>query len=197
MRAKILTLRFSPTLGRFDDAALVSLQQKVVLEQVREHLVQIGSEPMLVCVAAWREQPQATVASPAAAAPTEASPAGEPAVAAPAGVAPAASGPARPVGELRADLDDEQRQRFDALRGWRSRTAHAEGAPPYVILTNRQLVELVRARPDSKAGVGRIPGLGAKKVARYGDAILQLLWGARPQDAPAETQSAAATEGAA
>ncbi|MCB9876584.1 MAG: hypothetical protein H6835_03190 [Planctomycetes bacterium] len=57
-RAKILTLRFSPTLGRFDDAPLVSLQQKVVLEQLHEHLVEVGGESMLVCVSHWREQPQ-------------------------------------------------------------------------------------------------------------------------------------------
>lgn len=54
MRAKVLTLRFSPQLGRFDDAPLVASQQTVVLERVREHLVQVGDEPMLVCVAAWR-----------------------------------------------------------------------------------------------------------------------------------------------
>ena len=42
MRAKVLTLRFSPQLGRFDDAPLVALQQAVVLERVREHLVQVG-----------------------------------------------------------------------------------------------------------------------------------------------------------
>lgn len=42
MRAKVLTLRFSPQLGRFDDAPLVALQQAVVLERVRESLVQFG-----------------------------------------------------------------------------------------------------------------------------------------------------------
>ncbi|MFN9706704.1 MAG: hypothetical protein ACK595_18025 [Planctomycetota bacterium] len=45
MRAKVLTLRFSPQLGRFDDAPLIALQQAVVLERVREHLVQVGDEP--------------------------------------------------------------------------------------------------------------------------------------------------------
>jgi hypothetical protein len=44
MRAKVLTLSFSPQLGRFDDAPLIALQQAVVLERVREHLVQVGDE---------------------------------------------------------------------------------------------------------------------------------------------------------
>ncbi|MFO1031813.1 MAG: hypothetical protein U1F60_12085, partial [Planctomycetota bacterium] len=63
MRAKVLTLRFSPQLGRFDDAPLLALQQKVVLEHVREHVVQIGGEPMLLCLAEWREQPQGPCAA--------------------------------------------------------------------------------------------------------------------------------------
>ena len=59
MRAKVITLRFSPQLGRFDDAPLIALQQNVVLEQMREHLVQVGGETMLLCVATWREKAEA------------------------------------------------------------------------------------------------------------------------------------------
>lgn len=205
MRAKILTLRFSPHLGRFDDAPLLALQQKVVLEHVREHVVQIGGEPMLVCLAEWREQPQgASAALPRVETPqpqrpvrAEAEPAPfespspsvesspEPSRHDPVSGA-AANGrtshrPAIPVGELRADLTEEQRVLFDRVRSWRSRTAHKEGAPPYVILTNRQLVELVRQRPDSKAGIGRIHGLGDKKLGKYGETILTLLWGQSTQ----------------
>jgi len=174
---------------------------------VREHLVQIGGEPMLLCLAEWREQPQSVGAAlpraeiapcrvrsapeqPPIAPIDSSSPAAEPLP--PTSGPPAANssgsngrtshGPARPVGEIRAELTEEQRVLFDRVRSWRSRTAHDEGAPPYVILTNRQLVELVRQRPDSKAGIGRIDGLGDKKVARYGGAILTLLWG-QPADA--------------
>jgi superfamily II DNA helicase RecQ len=186
MRAKVLTLRFSPTLGRFDDTPLVALQQKVVLEHVRDHLVQVGDEVMLVCLASWREQqqqqqqqsPSTTAATPATFAvpnaPTDhdhGTPTTNP------------RNPARPVGELRAELDEQQRILFDKLRAWRSKTAHDEGTPPYVILTNRQLVELVLQRPDSKAGIGRMHGLGDKKVTRYGDAILQQLWGSQADTA--------------
>lgn len=211
MRTKILTLRFSPQVGGFDDGPLLALQQKVVLTQLREHLVQVGGEAMLVCVAEWREQPQGTgVVTPRVETPNshrpvraETEPASHeslsPAVAStqPAACAPAppdagydkrdAHGPASPVGELRADLTDEQRVLFDRVRSWRSRTAQKEGAPPYVILTNRQLVELVRQRPDSKAGIGRIHGLGDKKVARHGEALLRLLW-SQPADPSGGTE---------
>jgi superfamily II DNA helicase RecQ len=184
MRARLLTLRFSPTLGRFDDAELIALQRRVSFEEVREHLVVVGGETMLLCLVSWREQvaanqPEPTASSPAATEPPAA--------------APSSSGPSRPVPDLRAELDAEQRARFDQIRRWRSQKAHDEGAPPYVILTNRQLVELVRQRPETKAGLLRIDGLGDKKVARYGGELLSLL---RIDAGTAEPVAAAATEGA-
>ena len=211
MRTKILTLRFSPQVGGFDDGPLLTLQQKVVLTQLREHLVQVGDETVLVCVAKWREQPHGASTAPPRMAtplserpvradtePTRCEPASPAAGSSPRAISgPALSddsgigrrgapGPAVPVGALRADLTAEQRVLFDRVRSWRSRTAHQEGAPPYVILTNRQLVELVLQRPDSKVGIGRIHGLGAKKIARHGDALLQMLWAKDDVDVASE-----------
>lgn len=186
MRAKLITLRFSPKLGQFDDQPLVALQQEVSLERIREHLVQVGTESMLVCVVEWRGD--AVDVNPA----HQGSP----------GTAvrefPCAAVPVAPeeharissqgdISTLRNSMDADQRAIFDRLRSWRSRTAHEEGAPPYVILTNRQLLELVRQRPNSKTGIARVHGLGDKKVARHGDAILQQLWDASaPNQAPSE-----------
>ncbi len=168
MRAKLLTLRFSPTLGRFDDASLVSLQQKIVLERLHQHLVTIAGEPLLLCVAEWREQVANAAPRPETVTPT--------ADDTPTAPSSTPRQPARAVGDLRSELDAAQRAVFDQIRRWRSQKAHAEGAPPYVILTNRQLVEIVRQRPDTKAGLGGIDGLGDKKVERYGQDLLSLLW---------------------
>jgi superfamily II DNA helicase RecQ len=68
-----------------------------------------------------------------------------------------------------------ERLLFNDLREWRSKQAHEEGLPNYLILTNRQLVELVRRRPDSATALGHISGLGAGKVQRYGGALLSRL----------------------
>lgn len=190
MRAKVLTLRFSPQLGRFDDAPLVALQQTVVLERVREHLVQVGDEPMLVCVAAWRERGGSpTTPPPPAHTPVRAPTLppthdGEaPTVAGNEDPAPstpeprtAPRGPAAPLGALRADFTPEQQRVHDALRTFRRTRAYAEGVPPYIVLTNRQLVELVLQRPRSRQALGDIPGLGDKKIARFGAELLHLLW---------------------
>jgi hypothetical protein len=44
------------------------------------------------------------------------------------------------------------------------------------VLTNRQLVELALQRPRSRQALGDIPGLGDKKIARFGGELLQALW---------------------
>ena len=202
MRAKGITLRFSTQLGRFDDAPLIALQQKVVLEQMREHLVQVGGEAMLLCVATWREKaeacgsPATTSVSPT---PSAVLPKPEPSVLPPASAAQDAHdvrrGPSTPVGELRADFTAEQQTLFDLLRRWRRQKAHDEGAPPYVVLTNRQLVDLVLQRPRSKTAMGQIAGFGDKKLARHGEELLALLWldplpSERTESATAASQAA-------
>lgn len=178
MRAKVLTLRFSPQLGRFDDAPLIALQQKVVLEDLREHLVSVSGESMLLCVAAWREKTDSATTTTSSATPppvSEAPPVDEPRT------------PATPVAELRADFTAQQQGLFELLRRWRAAKAHTEGVPNYVILTNRQLVDIVRQRPSSRSALVRIHGFGDKKLARHGQEILAVLWPETPKaEAPSE-----------
>ena len=47
--------------------------------------------------------------------------------------------------------------------------------PPYVILTDATLIEIVRTRPRGLEALSRIPGIGRSKLDRYGDAILDHL----------------------
>lgn len=186
MRAKVFTLRFSPSLGRFDDSELVALQRRVVLEHLREHVVATAGETMLACVAVWQERsaaggkdetapPSNVSSSPEVREPAPAAVAPRP-NAEPQSTPPAARGPAVPLDQLRAEFSNEQKDLFDRLRRWRARTGHDEGAPAYVVLTNRQLVEIVRLRPQSRHALGSIHGLGEKKIGRYGQQILQVLW---------------------
>jgi superfamily II DNA helicase RecQ len=161
MRARVLTLRFSPALGAFDDAALQELVGMHDLLELREHVVTVEGQPHIVCVATWHSEAPALAAASAA---------------------PSRNG--RPVPEILQGLDDAQRALFETIRQWRASTAHAEGVPPYVLLTNRQLVEIVKQRPDTCAGLRRIDGLGAKKLDRYGQALLALLHPAAAEAAP-------------
>jgi ATP-dependent DNA helicase RecQ len=47
--------------------------------------------------------------------------------------------------------------------------------PAYVIFDNRNLTEIARRRPSSPVELREVPGVGEKKLAAYGDAVLELL----------------------
>ena len=66
---------------------------------------------------------------------------------------------------------------FQALRAARSRLARAQGVPPYVIFHDSTLIALASRRPQSLEALAEIPGMGERKIERYGAAILAILRG--------------------
>ena len=66
-------------------------------------------------------------------------------------------------------------RRFERLRDWRLAEAQARGVPPYVIFHDRTLRALADAQPGSLAALREIPGMGAAKLERHGEALLELL----------------------
>jgi ATP-dependent DNA helicase RecQ len=64
---------------------------------------------------------------------------------------------------------------FEALRQCRRDLAKAGQVPPYVIFHDSVLREMAATRPDTLAALGRIAGVGAKKLDAYGDAFLAVL----------------------
>ena len=64
---------------------------------------------------------------------------------------------------------------LEALRSWRASTAKASGVPAFVVFHDTTLAAVAEARPTSRSGLLALPGLGPVKVARYGDAILQVV----------------------
>jgi ATP-dependent DNA helicase RecQ len=76
------------------------------------------------------------------------------------------------------DLDPESQLRFDALREWRSNTAREQNVPAYVIFHDSTLRAIAQAAPDDLDELARVPGIGAGKLDRYGEAVLQQLFDA-------------------
>ncbi|MDO8560206.1 MAG: exodeoxyribonuclease VII large subunit [bacterium] len=72
---------------------------------------------------------------------------------------------------------------IDDLRDWRNRTARQEGVEPYFVLHNKTIEEIARAKPKTVDALSGIKGLGEKKIAKYGVAILAVMLGA-PEAAP-------------
>jgi len=72
-----------------------------------------------------------------------------------------------------AALPSEVQPLFDALRAWRGEVARSHGVPAYVIFHDATLRDIALARPDSLDELGRINGVGVRKLEAYGEEILQ------------------------
>ena len=83
--------------------------------------------------------------------------------------------PARPrIAAPAAGLDVAGNKLWERLRAWRSETAKAHGVPAYVIYHDATLLELARACPGSLGRLRGVPGIGAAKLDRYGQALLEI-----------------------
>ncbi|MEV8158391.1 DNA helicase RecQ [Kocuria salsicia] len=72
-------------------------------------------------------------------------------------------------------LDEAAKETFEALREWRTSVAKEKQIPPYMVFSDATLVGIVEATPASTAQLSGISGVGAKKLAEYGDAVLEVL----------------------
>ena len=64
---------------------------------------------------------------------------------------------------------------FEALRELRRELAAEAQLPPYVIFHDATLREMAALRPSSRAELGAINGVGARKLEAYGDAFLAVI----------------------
>jgi len=74
-----------------------------------------------------------------------------------------------------AGLDAAAERLWQRLREWRAGVAKEHGVPAYVVFHDATLAELARARPQSEIALGQVSGVGARKLERYGEALLELL----------------------
>ena len=64
---------------------------------------------------------------------------------------------------------------LDALKKRRTGLAREQGVPAYVILPDRSLMEMAQQRPTTAAAMSQVHGVGQAKLARYGDAFLDVI----------------------
>jgi ATP-dependent DNA helicase RecQ len=84
----------------------------------------------------------------------------------------------------KADADDwagVDRGLFERLRSWRRRVAEARGKPAWTIFDDKALRAIARERPTSPAALLRCRGIGEKRLADFGPAILDLVAGRDPE----------------
>jgi len=76
------------------------------------------------------------------------------------------------------DLAPDALVRFNALRIWRANTAREQNVPAYVIFHDSTLRTIATHAPEDLDELARIPGIGASKLDRYGEDVLQQLFDA-------------------
>jgi ATP-dependent DNA helicase RecQ len=74
-----------------------------------------------------------------------------------------------------AFTDPEAHALWDQLRARRRALAQEQNVPPYVIFGDATLGEMVRYRPRNREELGRIAGVGAVKLERYGTEFLGVM----------------------
>ncbi|MCF7551062.1 ATP-dependent DNA helicase UvrD2 [Pseudonocardia sp. WMMC193] len=75
-------------------------------------------------------------------------------------------------GACPSDLDTEL---LDRLREWRADVAKRQGVPSYVVFTDATLTAIAEQRPADPAALVAIPGIGSRKLDRYGPEVLALI----------------------
>ncbi len=73
------------------------------------------------------------------------------------------------------DLPKEADELLEALRMLRRRLADEQGVPSFVIFHDSTLMQLVTQKPQTRAQLAQISGIGAQKLERYGAALLEAL----------------------
>ncbi|KAH8051750.1 Type III restriction enzyme [Aureococcus anophagefferens] len=88
-------------------------------------------------------------------------------------------GPSKPEGGTYAPdfADPVDAALYDALRDWRKLTAASLGKRPFMVLNQKTLENVVQLRPANESALLAVHGIGPKKSARYGDAVLAIVNG--------------------
>lgn len=64
---------------------------------------------------------------------------------------------------------------FDALRTWRADIARTRGVPPYVVAHDTAIKQVAARLPQTTHKLLQVPGFGPKRVADFGEDIVQIV----------------------
>ncbi|MFI5844057.1 DNA helicase RecQ [Catenuloplanes sp. NPDC051500] len=64
---------------------------------------------------------------------------------------------------------------FEKLRTWRGAEAKEQGMPAYIVFNDATLKQIAARKPTSLAELSSVSGVGEAKLARYGEAVLEVL----------------------
>ncbi|MET7684125.1 ATP-dependent DNA helicase UvrD2 [Streptomyces sp. NPDC005423] len=71
---------------------------------------------------------------------------------------------------------------YERLREWRAEQAERSGQPAYCVFTDKTLMAIAETVPNEERELARIPGVGVRKLNRYGTHVLAICRGQEPQE---------------
>ncbi|MFE9676315.1 ATP-dependent DNA helicase UvrD2 [Streptomyces sp. NPDC006259] len=74
---------------------------------------------------------------------------------------------------------------YERLRSWRAVQARRAGQPAFCVFTDKTLIAIAETAPEEPGELARIPGVGTRKLNRYGTDVLAICAG---QDLAAEDE---------
>ena len=157
MLVKVMSLAFNAVIEDFDDTELQDFLKQFSVFSIRDHFFMRGEVPYLAFIIKYlprRTDIQVDAASQATSTWRDNKKSYDE--------------------SWRQLLDESDMQFFNLLRKWRILRARKDGVAPYIILTNKQLALIIKAKPQSLADLEKIEGIGKGKLEKYGDEILAM-----------------------
>jgi len=87
-------------------------------------------------------------------------------------------------------VSEENTPLMSALKAKRRALAEAAKVPAYIIFNDKTLAEMAESRPANLDQMAQVGGVGAKKLATYGDAFLEVINGAADEMHPSRRKIA-------
>lgn len=72
-------------------------------------------------------------------------------------------------------LTTEEKERYEALRAWRTDVAKSKQLPSYIVASNAVLASISKLNPTAPDQLYEVKGMGDTKVNQYGDDIIAVL----------------------
>ena len=151
LHLKIFTLQFSNSYHGFDDSVVTDFIKDKEVSSVREHFFIKDEIPFWTILVIYH----ARIVNSISVVPNQFQ--------------------AKTQDNYRQLLSEADYPLFNTLKTWRAERAKAEGIPPYIICTNKQLAEMVTKKPTRLNQLEQIEGIGKAKLEKYGTEILGLL----------------------
>jgi superfamily II DNA helicase RecQ len=145
LKLKVFTFGFSESSHGFDDVPLQEFIAEREVIEFSEHFFIHEKTPYLTIIISYRE------------------------------ISHDEKGKVSRKHDPRSELDDKERNAYDALRVWRSARAKQEGIPPYMIVNNMQIAKMIKLKAMTKSDLAGIRGIGEAKTSAYGEDILRIL----------------------